>query len=148
MFICEETSIIKLSNNIYINLALEKKIGNTVCLKKHAMTLRSIFSGFKQLNIFTISPILDVWRLQNSHLTLMNKKALALSVKLALHTSSCEMYSKSLCCWLWTDFTCCSDVSIADFEQVNATWVGWIVERNVFQSGTQVMLKMALDISC
>ena len=60
MFICEETSIIKLSNNIYINLALEKKIGNTVCLEKHAMTLRSIFSGFKQLNIFTISPILDV----------------------------------------------------------------------------------------
>ena len=96
MFICEETSIIKLSNNIYINLALEKEIGKTVCLKKHAITLGSILNGFKQLNIFTISPILDVWQLQNSHLTLMNKKALAKSVKLALHTQLVFTCSKKV----------------------------------------------------
>ena len=27
------------------------------------------------------------------------------------------------------------------FEQVITAWVGWIIEWNVFQSGTQVMLK-------
>ena len=34
------------------------------------------FNGFKLLNIFTKSPILNVWRIQNSHLTLINEKQL------------------------------------------------------------------------
>ena len=33
------------------------------------------------------------------------------------------------------------DLSIVDCEKVNAVLVGWNVERNVFQSGTQVTLK-------
>ena len=32
------------------------------------------FNGFKLLNVFTKSPILDVWRVQNLHLTLINSK--------------------------------------------------------------------------
>ena len=44
---------------------------------------------FKPLNIFTKSPILDVWWVQNSHLTLINeKKALALFVKLTPEIAS------------------------------------------------------------
>ena len=34
--------MIKLSNDIYIHFALEKEIGNSVILKNHAETLRSI----------------------------------------------------------------------------------------------------------
>ena len=39
------------------------------------------FNGFKLK-----SPILDVWWIQNWHLTLINEKVLVLSVKLALNT--------------------------------------------------------------
>ena len=39
------------------------------------------------------------------------------------------------------NFERCSDDFILDFEQVNAAWVGWIVEQNLFRSGTQIMLK-------
>ena len=42
---------------------------------------------------------------------------------------------------LWTDFKRCSHVSVLEFEQVNVTWVGWIVERNLFRSETEIMLK-------
>ena len=83
------------------------------------------------------------------------KKALFLSVKLALKTQlvfTCSKsgtetleqvvkYVQSHYCQIRTDFTLCSDAFIVDFEQVNAFWVGWIVERNVFQSENQVMLK-------
>ena len=33
-----------------------------------------IFNGFKVSNIFTKSPKLDVWQVQNSRLTLINEK--------------------------------------------------------------------------
>ena len=77
------------------------------------------------------------------------KKALLSSVKLALNTQlvftcsnagietleqSCEICLKSL--------THCFDLSIVDCEKVNAVWVVWIVERDLFQSGTQVALKI------
>ena len=78
------------------------------------------------------------------------RKALGLSVKLDLNTQlvfTCSKsdietveqvlkYVQSLYCWIWTDFTRCPDVFIVDFEQVNAASLGWILERNVFQSGT------------
>ena len=34
-----------------------------------------------------------------------------------------------------------SHLSIVDPKKVNAAWVGLIVERNIFRSGTQVILK-------
>ena len=43
------------------------------------------------------------------------------------------------------EFHTVSDVSIVEFEQVNATWVGWVIERSVFQSSTQIMLKTAVN---
>ena len=46
-----ESSIIKLSIDICILFALEKKIGKTVILKKPAETLRSIL---KQKKVFTL----------------------------------------------------------------------------------------------
>ena len=83
------------------------------------------------------------------------EKALVLSVKLALNTQlvfTCSKsgtetveqvakYIQSLYCYLGTDFTRCFNVSYLNFEQVNAAWVGWIVEGNVFQRRNQVMLK-------
>ena len=46
--------------------------------------------------MFTKSPVLDAWRIQNLLLTLINdKKALILSVKLALNTQLVFTCSKS-----------------------------------------------------
>ena len=83
------------------------------------------------------------------------KKVLVLTVNIALNTQLVFIcsnsgiktlgqfvkYVQSLYCKLWTDFTCFSDVSIVEFEQVNAAGISWIVERNIFQSRTQVLIK-------
>ena len=54
------------------------------------------FNGFKVSNIFTKSPILDVWWVQNSHLTLINeKKALGLFETWALNNNLLSTFSKS-----------------------------------------------------
>ena len=45
MFISKESSIIKLSSDIYIYFALEKELATIVILKKHAETLRSILNS-------------------------------------------------------------------------------------------------------
>ena len=53
-------------------------------------------NGFKVSNIFTKSPILDVWRVQNSHLTLINeKKALGLFETQAFSNNLLSTFSKS-----------------------------------------------------
>ena len=55
-----------------------------------------IFNGFKVSNIFTKSPKLDVWQVQNSRLTLINeKKALGLFETRALNTNLLSTFSKS-----------------------------------------------------
>ena len=54
------------------------------------------FHGFKLSNIFTKSPILDEWRVHNSHLTLLKKKkALSLFETRALNTNLVFTFSKS-----------------------------------------------------
>ena len=75
------------------------------------------------------------------------KKVLVLYLKLALNSQMAFTYSKSAIETLKQvakyvqSLKHCSDLFV-DFEQVNAIWVGWIVERNLFQSGTQVIFKI------
>ena len=77
------------------------------------------------------------------------KKALVLSLKLAPNTQLVFTCSNAgtetlgqVVKYVQSLLTHYSDLSIVDCEKVNAVWVGWIVEGNVFQSETQVTLKI------
>ena len=50
-----------------------------------------------------------------------------LTIKIDLPTSIWCLYS-----WIWTEFTHCSDVSIVDFDKVNARWVSLLKKFSLF----------------
>ena len=80
--------LLKLSKSLLMNLAEEENLNFCQISLGLSVFCKNI-NRFKSLNIFTKSPVLDVWPVQNSHLTLINeKKALALFVKLTPEIAS------------------------------------------------------------
>ena len=78
--------------------------------KRQLLSKTTIFRGSAQ----PAFPCSNLTELKNSKYKINNK------VSRTTHLTSFWCFI----CWLWTDFTPCSNVSIVDFEQVNAK-IAW-----------------------